>query len=140
MTFSTTSRAQNAPTLTIAGTGFDASSPSANAVVLSSGAAGAVTAATSTSLVVTLSTPPTSVGAAMTAVAASFGLSSGSPVQVATVVVPPVVTRNLANLVNNVPTLTIAGTGFDASSPSANGVAFNLGAVGTVTSATATTP
>ena len=133
---STASLAQNAPTLIITGTGFDASSPSANAVVLSSGAAGAVTASTLTSLVVILSTLPTSVGA-MTGVVTSFGLSSGAPVQVASVVAAPVVALSSASLAESAPTLTVTGSGFDPTA-AGNTVVLTLGAVGTVTSATTT--
>ena len=59
-----------------------------NTVVLSNGAAGEVTAATATTLTVTLSTQPTSTGN-LTAVVTSFGLSSGAPVVVAAVVAAP---------------------------------------------------
>ena len=137
VTMSTANLARNAPTLTIAGSGFDATTPSANTVALSLGAFGAVTSATTTSLTVTLSTQPTSLGS-LTAVVASFGGSSGTAVQVATVVAAPTVTQSLANLARNAPTLTIAGSGFDAMTPSANTVVLSLDAVGAVTSATAT--
>ena len=137
VTFSSANLAQNAATLTIAGTGFDASTPSANTVVLSSGI-GTVTAATPTSLTVTFSSSP-SVGA-LTAVVTSFGGSSGAAVQVATVVAAPTVptvTQSYASLAQNATTLAIAGTGFDASTPAANTVVLSSGA-GTVTAATPT--
>ena len=130
----TSSRAQDAPTLVIAGTGFDASTPSANVVALSSGN-GTVTGATPTSLTVAFSSPP-SLGN-LTAVVTSFGGASVAPVQVATVVAPPTVVVNTSNLAQDAPTLVIAGTGFDASTPSANVVALSSGN-GTVTGATPT--
>ena len=130
----TSSRAQDAPTLVIAGTGFDASTPSANVVALSSGN-GTVTGATPTSLTVAFSSPP-SLGN-LTAVVTSFGGASVAPVQVATVVAAPTVVVNTSNLAQDAPTLVIAGTGFDASTASANVVALSSGN-GTVTGATPT--
>ena len=130
----TSSRALDAPTLVIAGTGFDASTPSANVVALSSGN-GTVTGATPTSLTVAFSSPP-SLGN-LTAVVTSFGGASVAPVQVATVVAPPTVVVNTSNLAQDAPTLVIAGTGFDASTPSANVVALSSGN-GTLTGATPT--
>ena len=87
VTQTTANLAQNAATLTIDGSGFDSTTPSANAVVLSSGA-GTVTAATSTSLTVTLSSSPPRVLGALTAVVTSFGGTSGGPVTVGTIVAP----------------------------------------------------
>ena len=51
---------------------------------------------------------------------------------------PVVVTvqQNISSLSVNAQTMQIAGSGFDASSPAANTVAFDLGAVGVVTAAT----
>ena len=77
----------NAQTLTITGTGCDASSPSSNAVVLSKGAVGQVTAATATSLTVALRRLPQSAGP-LKAVVVVRKLSSGEPSQVATVSFP----------------------------------------------------
>jgi CheY-like chemotaxis protein len=134
---STDSVARNAATVTIAGTGFNAATPSANAVAFNLGAVGAVTAATSTSLTVTFSTQPTSPGS-LTAVVTSFGGSSSAAVQVATVVAAPIVTASTDSVARNAASVTIAGTGFNAATPSANAVAFNLGAVGAVTAATST--
>ena len=127
--------ARNAPALVINGTGFDPAA-AGDSVTLNLGAAGTVTSATSTQLTVTFSTAPTSSGN-LTAVVTSFGGSSGAPVQVATVVDPPAVTPSVANLARNAPALVINGTGFD---PAAAGdsVTLNLGAAGTVTSATST--
>ena len=121
-------------TVTITGTGFD-TTPGNNSVTFSNGAVGSVSAATATSLTVTLSTQPTSVGA-FTAVVSTNGTSSGTPVQVATLI--PVVTSSTAALAANTTTLTINGFGF-SSVASENTVSFTNGAVGTVTSSTATT-
>ena len=75
--------AANFTTLTISGFGFDATAAH-NTVALNNGAAGTVTAATATSLTVTLSSPPTSLGN-LTAVVTTDSVSSGTAVQVATV-------------------------------------------------------
>jgi ribosomal protein L6P/L9E len=128
----------DAPTLVITGNGFNPTSPSANAVAFNLGAVGTVTAATSTSLTVSLTTPPASLGA-LTAVVTANGATSGAAVQVSTIVAAPSVTETSStNLAVNAPTLVITGTGFNATFPAANRVAFNLGAVGTVTAATST--
>ena len=82
VTSSTSNLAATATTLIITGTGFDTTAGN-NTVTLSSGT-GTVTSATATQLTITLNTPP-SVGN-LTAVVTSNGSSSGSPVQVATVV------------------------------------------------------
>ena len=133
VTSSTFSLAFNAATLTINGTGFDPNG--VNTVTFNDGAVGYVTSASATSLKVTFSTQPTMLGS-LTAVVTTDFVSSGSPVQVATVT--PVVTLSTTGMLVNVPTLTINGFGFDPSGT--NTVAFNDGAVGTVTSATATEP
>ena len=88
VTSSTSDLALNAATLIIAGTGFDTTAAN-NTVTFNNGAAGTVTAATSTQLTVTFTSPPTSTGS-LTAVVTSFGGISGSPVQVATAVLAPV--------------------------------------------------
>ena len=129
------SRAQNAPTMTIAGTNCS-TTPANNTVAFSLGAIGNVTAATATQLTVTFSTQPTSTGNLM-AVVTSNGGSSGAAVQVATVVAAPTVTANTSNLAQNAPTITIAGTNF-STTPANNTVVFSLGAIGNVTAATAT--
>lgn len=131
-----TQLANNAPSISISGAGFNPTA-SGNSVAFNLGAVGTVTAATSTSLTVAFSTLPTSLGS-LTAVVTSYGNPSLAPVQVATVVAAPTVTESNVLLADNAPTLTIAGTGFDALTPSANTVAFTLGAVGTVTAATST--
>ncbi len=133
VTSSTTIAPIDASTITINGFGF---SPTAanNTVVFSNGAAGTVTTATATSLLVTFTTKPTSVGN-LTAVVTSNSVSSGTPVQIASVT--PVVTSATTSLNINASTVVINGFGFDTT-PSRNTVTFNNGASGSVTSATAT--
>jgi hypothetical protein len=129
------SRAVNSPaTLVIAGTGFD-STAAGNQVVLSSGAF-TVASATSTSLTLTFTQAP-NLGS-LTAVVTSFGGSSGAAVQVATIVAAPTVTQVTSNLGADSASMIILGTGFNAATPGANLVSFNLGAAGTVQSATTT--
>ena len=113
--------AANAGTLTIAGYGFDPTTAH-DAVVLSSGAAGIVSAATPTLLTVTLTKVPTAGN--LTAVVTIDGVASGSAVGVAAVT--PVVTASTANLTTSAATLTISGYGFDTT-PGNNSVAFNDG-------------
>ena len=78
-----------ATTLTIAGTGFSTIA-SANVVTLNLGAAGTVTAATTTSLTVTLSSMPNALGS-LTAIITNANGSSSPAVQVATVITNPLV-------------------------------------------------
>lgn len=81
------------PTLTITGTGFD-TTPANNIVSFNNGAIGTVTSATSTQLTIDFSTLPTSTGS-LTAIVTTNGQSSGTPVQVATIIpqpVPPLIT------------------------------------------------
>ena len=136
--------ARNAPTLTISGSGFDASEGGGgNLVSLGLGASATVLSATSTSLVLSFTTPPTSLGP-LTAAVTSFGGGSGEAKQVATVVAAPVVAESAAELLvasdsataNS--TLVVSGSGFDPWSPAANNVSFSSGATGSVTAATAT--
>ncbi|MBI3408028.1 MAG: Ig-like domain repeat protein [Planctomycetes bacterium] len=122
----------NATTLIIQGTGFDAATPGNNVVTFSGGVAGTVTASSFTSLTVTGLSGL--IAGPLSATVTTDGVSSGAPVQVATVT--PVVTASTAQLLNTLPTVTINGFGFD-STPANNTVVFNLGAVGTVTAATA---
>ncbi len=133
ITSSTTSRGGDESTLTINGFGFDTTAVN-NVVTLSSGAVGTVTSATSTALTVTLSTRPKAGN--LTATVVTQGVSTGTAVQVATI--KPVVTTSVSNLAFNSDTLTINGFGFDTTFAN-NTVSFNLGAVGNVTGATATT-
>ncbi len=125
--------AADATTLEIIGQGFDPTAAN-NTVTFNNGAVGNVTAATATSLTVSITTAPTAAGS-LTAIVTVNSIASGSAVQVATVV--PVVTSSNADLLANATTLTINGFGFDTTAAN-NTVVFNDSAVGTVTAATAT--
>lgn len=116
--------------IVIVGTGFDPI-VSNNTITFNEGV-GTIVAATTTAITVEFSTPPE--GGDLTAVVVSAGISSGTPVQVATVV--PVVTPSSENLLANATTLTILGSGFDTTFGN-NSVSFNNGAIGTVTASTA---
>ncbi len=133
ITTSAADLAADASTITINGFGFDLTAAN-NTVVFNNGAVGTVTAATATSLTVTFSTKPTSAGS-LTAVVTSNSISSGPAIEVATVI--PVVTSSTTDLAASTGTLTIAGFGFDTTAAN-NTVVFNNGAIGDVTSATAT--
>ncbi len=87
VTLNTGNLLQSAPTITINGTGFSTTLAN-NSVAFSSGA-GNVTGATTTSLAVTFTTPPAT--GSLTAVVTTNSVSSGAPVQVATVIMagPP---------------------------------------------------
>ena len=128
LTTSTSNLPSTAGTLTIDGVGFDPTG--VNAVTLSSGTA-TVTAATSTSITLGFTTAPTA--GPLTAIVATDGVSSGSPVQVATVV--PVATGTSSTIGAGTTTVTIGGTGFDPTGT--NTVVLSSGAA-TVTSVTAT--
>ena len=132
------SRAINAPTLVIAGSGFSATA-NQNTVTFNLGAAGTVTSATTTQLTITFSTQPTTTGSltAVVAVSTSNG-DSGTAIEVATIVAAPTVSLNAAYFPIDDSELIISGTGFDAGTPANNLVTFNHGAVGTVTAATTT--
>ena len=136
VTSSTDHLAVNAGTITIDGFGFDTSSNGANnTLAFSDGAAGTVTAATATTLTVSLGTAPTTAGP-ITVDVTTGGQDSGA-VTVATVT--PVITSSAADVAVNAGTITINGFGFDASSNGANNtLVFSDGAAGTVTAATAT--
>src|SRR3569623_2078683 len=133
VTADTSNLLADAAAISISGTGFDPIVAN-NSVVFNDGAVGTVTAATATSLTVEFSTDPTTAGN-LTAVVTSNGVSSGAAVQVATV--EPVVTSSTSNRAANEATLTINGFGF-APTAGNNTVVLNDGAVGTVTSASAT--
>ena len=130
---SASSLAADAATITINGHGFDLTAAN-NSVVFNNGAAGTVTAATATSLTVTFTTKPTSAGN-LTAVVTSNSVGSGPAIQVATVV--PVVTSSTSEILASATGIVINGFGFDATAAN-NSVVFNNGAIGNVTSATAT--
>ncbi len=119
--------------MTITGVGFS-TTPANNTIVFSSGAVGTVTAATSTSLTVSLTTRANVLGS-ITAAVTTNTMASGNAVQVATII--PVVTNNTAALAINATTMVINGFGFSTTAAN-NTVTFNNGAVGTVTTATAT--
>ncbi len=133
VTSSTASLPINSPSVTLAGSGFSTTAAN-NSVVFNDGAAGSVTAATATSLTVTFTTPPSAVGS-LTAVVTSNSSASGAAVQVATVI--PVVSASIANLAANAAGIVITGLGFDPIAAN-NTVVFNDGAVGSVTTASAT--
>ena len=133
VTVRTVDQAQNAPELTVYGTDF-ASPPSANQVSLTLGAAGTVTAGSATQLTVKLTKYPSTLGA-LSIIVTSNGAPS-APARVATVVYPPKVTGNTANVAQNARTLVISGSGFDPSG--GNTVLLSGGATGTVASVTGT--
>ena len=123
----------DATTLTINGFDFDPNKAN-DTVQFNDGAIGTVTAATASALTITFTTDPVLAGS-LTAVVTSDTFTSGPQVQVATVT--PVVTMNAALLLNTSSTIAINGFGFDPTAGN-NSVAFNLGAAGTVTSASPT--
>jgi hypothetical protein len=125
--------AANANSVIIAGLGFDTTLAN-DSITFDNGAVGSITAATSTSLTVSLTTRPVTAGS-FTAVVTSNGVSSGTPVQVA--LVTPVVTSSSAQVAANASTVTINGFGFDPTVAN-NAVTLNNSAVGTITSATPT--
>ena len=86
---------------------------------------GAVLLASTTALTVQFS-PPLAFPGQLQATVTSFGLSSGAAVAVATVRLPPTVTQNNATLSSSATSLTIAGSGFDTSSPTTTTVALSL--------------
>jgi len=133
VTPSTAPLAANAKTITINGFGFDPVA-SNNKVTFSNGAIGNVTKATSTSITVTLATAPKSSGP-ITAVVTTNGISSGFPVQVASVT--PVVTPSANPQSAMAESIVIRGVGFDKI-PANNRVTFNNGAVGIVTAVNST--
>jgi hypothetical protein len=125
VTSSTADLSANAATLTIHGSGFNSTTPSNNIVTFNGAAVGTVTAATTNTLTVTFATPPT--GGSLTASVTSNGKSSGTAVQVATVL--PVVTANAAYQPSaSATTILINGVGFDSTS-SNNTVVLSNGAV-----------
>ena len=132
---STASLPVNAAILTIAGVGFD-TNPANDSVTFNDGVTGTVTAATTTSLTVSVTgLSSLTVGNALQASVTVDGTSSGNPVQVATIA--PVVTSSMTSLPVNAASLTIAGLGFDTN-PANDSVTFSGGVTGTVTAATTT--
>ena len=136
VTANTANVAINASNITIAGIGFDPNSAN-DTVSFNLSAVGSVTSATATSLVVTFSTDPTAYGN-LTAIVSTTTNGSSSSTQVATIPTPPpTVTPNSTTLASGASTVTIAGTYFSTTA-SNDSVSFNDGAVGMVSSATAT--
>ena len=136
VTVDSASLARGAKTLTIRGTGFDPANLT-NKVRLSGGATGVVTAATATTLTVSLRTWPAA-GTLLKAAVTSFGGTSGAAVTVARIVRNPTVQSSTDQMSLSSTTITIRGLSFDPSYKN-NVVTFNLGAVGYVTSATKNT-
>ena len=122
------------PTLVISGANFDPTA-TGNVVTLSSGALGSISAASSTSLTIIFSTPP-SLGP-LSASVTSFGLSSGTAVVVATVRVPPSVSTSSATLNSTSTTLMISGANFDPDT-TGNVVTLSSGTVSSISAASAT--
>src|SRR5262249_7116934 len=131
VTASTANLAANATSMTIAGFGFDTNAAN-DVVTFGGGVTGTVTSATATTLTVTSLSGL--VAGALDASVTVDTISSGAAVQVATVT--PVVTSSSANLAANATSITIDGFGFDSTTTN-NTVVFNDGAVGTVTTASA---
>jgi hypothetical protein len=135
VTSSTANLLATAASLTINGFGFDSVTPGHNVVSFSGGVTGTVTGATATTLTVTSLSGLT--GGTLSASVSVNGVSTGTAVQVATVV--PVVTSSTTNLLATAITLTIHGFGFDGITSGHNVVTFSGGVTGTVTGATPTT-
>jgi hypothetical protein len=87
VTQNTTNLPNNATVIVIAGTNFSPT-PANDSVVFNDGAVGTVASATATTLTVQFTTMPQAAGS-LTAVVTVNGVSSGAPVQVATVVISP---------------------------------------------------
>ena len=136
VTVDSASLARGAKTLTIRGTGFDPANLT-NKVRLSGGATGVVTAATATTLTVSLRTWPAA-GTLLKAAVTSFSGTSGAAATVARIVRNPTVQSSTDQMALSSTTITIRGLSFDPSYKN-NLVTFNLGAVGYVTSATKNT-
>jgi hypothetical protein len=111
VTFSNANIASVVPSITILGTGFNATTPASNTVTFNNGAIGTVNSATATQLIVTYSTQPAA--GALTAIVTSFGGSSGAAVQVATIIGPTIssVTPSSGTPSGGTP-ITIVGTNF----------------------------
>ena len=133
VTSSTAFLPADATSVIIAGVGFDTTAAN-NTVTFNNGAAGTVSAATSTELTVTFSTQPTTAGT-LTAIVTTNSASSASALQVATVT--PVITSTTTDLAADSTTVVIDGFGFDATAAN-NLIDFDGDAIGTVTSASAT--
>ena len=120
-----------APTFTINGYGFDATSPSNNSVSFSDGAIGTVTTATPTTLTVTFTSGPINIGV-LNAVVTTDWVNVSASAQVATVI--PVVLPSTANLGATATSMTIAGFGFGTTAAN-DSVSFNNSVTGSVSGA-----
>jgi hypothetical protein len=87
ITACTANLTMSAPSIVIHGYGFS-TTPANNIIFFSNGAVGRVIASTSTTLIVVIIKPPTTAGK-LTAVVRTNGVSSGNPVQVATILPNP---------------------------------------------------
>ncbi len=141
VTSSTASLPANASSMTISGYGFDTNSNN-DSISFDNGVSGTVSSATLTSLTVSITSGLTALtaGTALDASVTVDGVSSGSKVQVATVIaaIPvPTVTVNTANLPADASSLIISGTGFGSTAAN-DSVTFSGGVSGTVMAATST--
>ena len=133
VTSSTASLPVTSTTMTINGTGFDTTTAH-DSVTFNDGVTGTVTAATGSSLTVSLTNLGSLTGGtALDASVTADGISSGSQVQVATVA--PVVTPSTASLLASATSMTISGFGFDTTAAH-DSVSFDNGVTGSVTGAT----
>ncbi len=143
VTSSTDNLPKNATSMTITGSGFDPNLAN-DSVQFSNSVTGTVTSvnASGTSMTVTSLSGLSSVtaGTMLDASVTVDGAGSGSTVAVATVAAAstPTVTSSTDSLPNNAATMTIIGTGFDATITANDMVTFNSGVTGSVTGATAT--
>ena len=129
----------NATTLVITGTNFDPNpvlASNTNVITLNGAGLTSYTATLTgtpslTSLTVQLPTgAPLTVGQVVNAVVTSFGASSGTAVNVATVIASPTITASTLNRAQDATTLTITGTGFDPTALTNNVVTFSGAAAG----------
>ena len=127
-----------APTLTIAGFGFDTNTAN-DSVSFSDGAVGTVSSATVSTLTIGFTTQPTATGSLSAVVTTDGFTNTNGSQQVATVIPPPpTVTAISTGIADSSTTITITGTNF-LTTTSSDTVSFNLGFAGTVASATTST-
>ena len=126
LTSSTANLGIAASTLTIAGFGFDTNTAN-DSVSFSDGAVGTVTSATTSTLTVGFTTQPAAAGSLTAAVTTDGFTNTNGSQQVATVIYNPIQDSSS--------TITVNGSGFSTAIGS-DSVSFNLGVVGTVSSAT----
>ena len=118
--------------ITITGTAFSPTTGN-DTVTFDNGVSGSVIAATTTSLTVALTTPPGTHGN-LDAIVTVAGVGPSSNTEVASLT-SSTVNTNTTNLPNNASTITIGGTFGFGTTAANDSVSFNLGAVGTVSSA-----